>query len=295
MAGEEQERFEDYLELERYIEALQTGRRARLPRDLTPGQARIYRMAVLFRSASPEAATPRPEFMDELYERLLALDKEQSEQFQEETVIPELDKEKDHDPPQTPVVSTPLPDKYPEVQETEQQPKKRRIVSRRSLLTGGAVAVASLATGAGIGTMLQQTGNQEPPSTNAPPWVPLVTNETPAQWVFVGTVEQVSTNVLRFATNTIIGYVLRNEEESGNSASANEQVIAMSAACTHMGCIVHWSEEKHQFVCPCHDGRFSATGKPATGKTKYYAPLPRLETRIEDGKIYVKVPTIATT
>src|SRR5258708_37358809 len=67
---EDQERFEDYLELERYLEELQAGHVAHPPESLTPGQARIYRMAALFRSAGPENAEPRPEFTAELQARL---------------------------------------------------------------------------------------------------------------------------------------------------------------------------------------------------------------------------------
>ena len=85
MAGDEQERFEDYLELERYIEDLQAGRAAYPPKDLTPSQANIYRMASFFRSASPEAAEPRPEFVEELHARLLYL-----QQDDHEDTIPRL-------------------------------------------------------------------------------------------------------------------------------------------------------------------------------------------------------------
>ena len=68
--GEEQERFEDYLELEQYITELQAGHIAHPPEEMTPEQARVYRMAALFRSASPEAAEPRPEFAAELRAKL---------------------------------------------------------------------------------------------------------------------------------------------------------------------------------------------------------------------------------
>src|SRR5216684_9078444 len=70
MSGEEQERFEDYLELEKYIEQLQAGHVAHPPAELTPSQASISRMAALFRSATPEGAEPRPEFAAELRARL---------------------------------------------------------------------------------------------------------------------------------------------------------------------------------------------------------------------------------
>src|SRR5947209_18003600 len=70
MSGEDQERFEDYLEPEHHIEELQAGRVAHPPAELTPSQASIYRMAALFRSSLPEANEPRPEFAAELLARL---------------------------------------------------------------------------------------------------------------------------------------------------------------------------------------------------------------------------------
>ena len=66
----DQERYEDYLELEHFIEELQAGHTAHPPAELTPDQARIYRMAALFRSASPDEVIPRPEFAAELQARL---------------------------------------------------------------------------------------------------------------------------------------------------------------------------------------------------------------------------------
>ncbi|HET8844980.1 MAG TPA: hypothetical protein VFN35_26135 [Ktedonobacteraceae bacterium] len=48
MSGDKQERFEDYQELEQFLADLQTGKSASLPQDLTPTQARLYRVARLF-------------------------------------------------------------------------------------------------------------------------------------------------------------------------------------------------------------------------------------------------------
>ena len=70
MAGEDQERLEDYLALERYIEALQAGRVAHIPEEVTPDLARIYRMALSLHAASSGAAAPRPEFLAELQAKL---------------------------------------------------------------------------------------------------------------------------------------------------------------------------------------------------------------------------------
>ena len=39
-----------------------------------------------------------------------------------------------------------------------------------------------------------------------------------------------------------------------------DQFIALSAVCTHLGCIVQWKPDQNEFLCPCHGGRFSTDG-----------------------------------
>lgn len=42
-------------------------------------------------------------------------------------------------------------------------------------------------------------------------------------------------------------------------------LLALSAICTHLGCIVQWEKEKQTFLCPCHAGRFTAEGVVISG------------------------------
>jgi len=70
MSKEVQKSFEDYLELEEFIEQLRLQRPASPPANLTPQQARIHGMAKLLHVASQPTADPCPEFKAQLYQRL---------------------------------------------------------------------------------------------------------------------------------------------------------------------------------------------------------------------------------
>jgi menaquinol-cytochrome c reductase iron-sulfur subunit len=68
------------------------------------------------------------------------------------------------------------------------------------------------------------------------------------------------------------------------------EVIAISAGCTHLGCIVTWDEDQQIFKCPCHDGRYDADGIVISGPPP--APLKRHKAKVEDGKILLSTETI---
>jgi len=257
----DQERFEDYLELEHFIEELQTGHSAHPPTELTPDKAQIYRMAALFRSASPDEVTPRPEFAAELQAKL-------EQELQQ--------------PPKTrhfPFIS--------------KKPQTRPRVSRRAILAGGAAAVAaSLTLGAGIEHMVEQaTQPAKGGSVTGQPWpTPIVPADVASIWFPVATLAELGDSAIRFTTNSIVGYVIRNDGDNGESLKEGP-VIAVSAACTHMGCIVQWQDSDRKYHCPCHGGLFTEYGKPDNSSSiRYLTSLPRLETKIEDDKVYVRVP-----
>jgi cytochrome b6-f complex iron-sulfur subunit len=41
--------------------------------------------------------------------------------------------------------------------------------------------------------------------------------------------------------------------------------IALTAVCTHLGCIVKWEADKGDFLCPCHAGRYASDGQVTAG------------------------------
>lgn len=55
--------------------------------------------------------------------------------------------------------------------------------------------------------------------------------------------------------------------------------IALSAVCTHLGCIVEWRPRERIFFCPCHGGKFSPEGKVLAGPPPRPLPSYRITVR----------------
>ena len=55
------------------------------------------------------------------------------------------------------------------------------------------------------------------------------------------------------------------------SRGADGQLHAVSARCTHLGCIVAWNDAERSWDCPCHGSRFAADGSVLQGPA--VAPL----------------------
>jgi Rieske Fe-S protein len=63
-------------------------------------------------------------------------------------------------------------------------------------------------------------------------------------------------------------------------------VVAYSAICTHLGCIVAYDDLSSTIVCPCHDGRFSpANGSVVSGPPP--APLPSVAVSVEGDQVFL--------
>lgn len=61
--------------------------------------------------------------------------------------------------------------------------------------------------------------------------------------------------------------------------------IALSAVCTHLGCIVKWTEDKGEFLCPCHGGQFDPNGQVLGGPPP--KPLDSYPVEIVDQELLV--------
>jgi quinol---cytochrome c reductase iron-sulfur subunit, bacillus type len=65
----------------------------------------------------------------------------------------------------------------------------------------------------------------------------------------------------------------------------NNEVIAFTPICTHLGCAFHWDDASHTFLCPCHTSTFSIDGKVLGGPAP--RPLDRYETKVESGVLEI--------
>jgi glycine/D-amino acid oxidase-like deaminating enzyme/nitrite reductase/ring-hydroxylating ferredoxin subunit len=62
------------------------------------------------------------------------------------------------------------------------------------------------------------------------------------------------------------GEIVRIEgERLAVSRDADGELRAVSAVCTHLGCIVSWNDAEESWDCPCHGSRFSTAGEVLHG------------------------------
>lgn len=66
-----------------------------------------------------------------------------------------------------------------------------------------------------------------------------------------------------------------------------QRVIALSAVCTHVRCILQFDRERRGLACPCHDGRFDLAGNVLSGPPP--KPLKSYEVAVRAGEVYVQI------
>lgn len=69
--------------------------------------------------------------------------------------------------------------------------------------------------------------------------------------------------------------------------NSGNEIYALSSSCSHLGCLVAWSRQKQQFLCPCHGGKYSITGEVLSGPPPL--PLSRMPLRNVEGIVSIGV------
>jgi cytochrome b6-f complex iron-sulfur subunit len=155
----------------------------------------------------------------------------------------------------------------------------RHRLSRRALLgTAGAVAAGAAAGAAGValdrGVLQSQTASSTHTAAQLEP--------VDGQWLSVATDTDLASGApQRFSTPALVGFV----------TATDAGVVAVSAACTHLGCILQPNDVARRFDCPCHRTAFGHDGRLLFSQLDAAPPpLTRLEVRRQGGNVEVLVP-----
>jgi len=72
-----------------------------------------------------------------------------------------------------------------------------------------------------------------------------------------------------------------------------QEFVAFSIYCTHLGCPVRWIATANLFMCPCHGGVFYADGSVASGPP--LKPLVTYPVRVNQGLVEVQTSPVPIT
>ena len=107
------------------------------------------------------------------------------------------------------------------------------------------------------------------------------------EWVEAGDIAQMRLNTpeeVVFRRTRVDGWKVTSEKSTAWVVkTAENQVVAFTPQCTHLGCAYHWDERNNEFLCPCHTSTFALDGRVLTG------PAPRALDRYQ---IQVKGTTL---
>lgn len=110
-----------------------------------------------------------------------------------------------------------------------------------------------------------------------------------SEWVEAGDLEQLAANMpveVTFRRNRVDGWKVTSEKSTAWVVRfPNNQVVAYSPQCTHLGCAYHWEQRQSEFVCPCHNSIFAIDGKVEGGPAP--RPLDRYQTKIAGKKLLI--------
>lgn len=67
--------------------------------------------------------------------------------------------------------------------------------------------------------------------------------------------------------------------------TAKGKYVAFTAVCTHLGCTVQYRSDLHEIWCPCHNGKYSLTGRNISGPPP--RPLTAYEVHVQGDDIVV--------
>ena len=155
-------------------------------------------------------------------------------------------------------------------------------VTRRGLMTGGALAVGGLATAAfglpALGFALGPNFSQTVPHV----WQDVGPEADFNKTTYVQKVIDLVPAIADSGKGTV--YV-RKYSKVIDGDTTNEPYVAISNRCMHLGCPVRYVQAAQRFICPCHGGVYGPLGQVNGGPP--VRPLDRFYTRIRNGQLEI--------
>jgi cytochrome b6-f complex iron-sulfur subunit len=65
----------------------------------------------------------------------------------------------------------------------------------------------------------------------------------------------------------------------------SDEIHALNAVCTHLGCIVYYDKDINQLACPCHAAFFDLNGNVISGPPP--RPLPKATVQVKGNNIVI--------
>lgn len=175
-----------------------------------------------------------------------------------------------------PVLQPPSGGPSPDCEHCPNSPARRKFLARLSIglgsLAAALVAVPSIAFLLGL-------------------------RKTPEVWRDVGSVDQFpvgTTQQVSFQDSSPLPWAgVTAKTAAWLRRENNDEFIAFSVNCTHLGCPIRWLAGANLFMCPCHGGVFYANGQVASGPPP--KPLNRYTTRVVNGRVQIQAGPLPIT
>jgi Rieske Fe-S protein len=152
-------------------------------------------------------------------------------------------------------------------------------VGRRTFLTAAGVAGAGAVAAGVAGAVVDRTLLQSPSSPT--PEAQGTLEPAAGQWIRVAGAGELAGRTIPFARPGVVGFVT---DQAGD-------LVAVTGACSHQGCLLRLNEAAERLDCPCHRTAFSAEGKVLFHQLEMApAPLARLQVRRNGDAVEVLLP-----
>ncbi len=113
--------------------------------------------------------------------------------------------------------------------------------------------------------------------------------KAPRLWRRVGTVDSFKIDEIRevtFEDTSALPWAgLTSKTAAWLYRQGEEEFVAYSANCSHLGCPVRWEPQAKLFMCPCHGGVYYQNGSVAAGPPP--RGLTRYPVRTQDGQVEI--------